>query len=382
MDLQEIIRRVLEISQAADTRGSKVDEQLADIQKHAKEVHARLHELEQRGTLNDRPGNDRPATINLGKIIAGDAKLAQFRSGDARHIVIPVNHSLRVITRALLTNAGASGDSPAYEYPVNAELLPGGPRGFAARRLSVLEALPTVPVSTAVAEVPKLVSNTDNAGVQQDEGDAKSETVLNFENEQLRHATIAHFVNASKQVIADSPLLQSFINRVMMFGVMKKFENLVVAGNGTTDKIAGLTVQGTPFVGTKVGIPDMVGESMASLISDGYSPDLAVLNVFDWFDAISEKDGEGRYIAGGWWVPMPNQMWGLLRAVPSAALPAGTGIVLDSQQVAVLDREQANVSIGYTGDQFKENEVTILAELRGQLAVYDPSAVNVITFAS
>jgi hypothetical protein len=50
--------------------------------------------------------------------------------------------------------------------------------------------------------------------------------------------------------------------------------------------------------------------------------------------------------------------------------------------VSVLDREQAMIQIGFTGNQFTENQVTLLAEMRGQLAVFNPEGVNVLSIPS
>jgi HK97 family phage major capsid protein len=96
---------------------------------------------------------------------------------------------------------------------------------------------------------------------------------------------------------------------------------------------------------------------------------------------ISARDSNGRYIGAGWAAPTPNSLWGV-HTVPSAALAAGTGLVLDTSQVALLDRQEAQVLVGFVGNQFTSNAATILAELRAQLAVYDPHAISVLTLPS
>ena len=45
--------------------------------------------------------------------------------------------------------------------------------------------------------------------------------------------------------------------------------------------------------------------------------------------------------------------------------------------VRALDREEANLQIGFQADI--KNEVTLLAELRGNLAVQNPQGVNVLS---
>ncbi len=150
-------------------------------------------------------------------------------------------------------------------------------RGFAQRRLAVLEALPILPVSTAIAEVPYLVSDSDAAAVQQPEGAAKAETVLEFQGKQLRSATIATVVNVSKQLLADSPLLGEFLRVVLLYGVSKKLENLIVAGTGdSTDQIAGFTEVGNAYVSSASHPADRIGEAIAYMAGIGYTADLIV----------------------------------------------------------------------------------------------------------
>jgi hypothetical protein len=52
-------------------------------------------------------------------------------------------------------------------------------------------------------------------------------------------------------------------------------------------------------------------------------------------------------------------------------------IGLDMNVVRALDREEANLQIGFQADI--KNEVTLLAELRGNLAVQNPQGVNVLS---
>jgi hypothetical protein len=52
---------------------------------------------------------------------------------------------------------------------------------------------------------------------------------------------------------------------------------------------------------------------------------------------------------------------------------------MDTQVARVLDREEANIQVGYQEDDFVRNKLTLLAELRGQLAVQNPDGCNVVT---
>jgi HK97 family phage major capsid protein len=176
-------------------------------------------------------------------------------------------------------------------------------------------------------------------------------------------------------------MLVEFINQVLLFEVLRRFEDLIVSGNGTTDKVAGLLTQGIVYAPGDGHSSDMIGETIASLTSLGFTPNLVLVNSFDYFRIISARNTLGSYIAGGWSAASPRNLWGV-ETVPTAALNAGTVIVLDTSVVRVLDREEANIQVGYQNDDFVRNQVTLVAELRGNVAVQNPQGVSVLSIAN
>jgi HK97 family phage major capsid protein len=118
----------------------------------------------------------------------------------------------------------------------------------------------------------------------------------------------------------------------------------------------------------------------------GWNPDLVVLHPNDWFGnerAVFAADspisiaGDGQYVAGGGWAaPANGGLWGMRRAL-SVSLTPGTALVLDSSQVAVLDRGPAMVIVSREGhDNISKNLVTMLAEVRVGFAIFSPTAVK------
>jgi HK97 family phage major capsid protein len=377
-DLALITKAVKEIGELTQASGVKIDKQLGEISEYRQKADARILALEQKilagGGSKGTPGAG--VVPNVGQIIAKSLDFAALQNRNA-WVRTPIEGSIKQILKSVLVNTGTSGASPETGYPTVGELLPGGPFGFTHRRLSILQALTSIPVTTAKVEFPKLTDNTDGAAVQTNEGGSKASTDLGFTMEILENATIATYVTCSKQVLADSPVLAEFVNQVLLFGVMKKFENLCVSGNGTTDKVSGLYTQGTIYAPGAGHSSDMIGETIASLTSLGFTPNLIVMNAFDHFGIISARNSLGSYIAGGWSAASPLNLWGV-PTVPTAALSAGKVIVMDTQVVRVLDREEANLQIGFQEDNFVKNEVTLLAEMRGNLAVQNPQGVNIV----
>jgi HK97 family phage major capsid protein len=381
--LADVLRSIDEIGTQSKAANLDLSKQIGEITTFRQKADARILALEQQilaGGGPGQPGLTRGAVPNVGEILAKSIDRDALKNRNA-WLRTPIAGSISQLLKSVLVNTGTSGSSPETGFPTIAQPLDGGPFGFTHRRLSILAALTSIPVSTAKVEFPKLTTNTDAAAVQTDEGGAKAETDLGFTMEVLENATIATWVSASRQVLADSPQLTAFINEILLFGVLKKFENLIVSGNGTSDRVSGLLTQGTAYVPAKGHSSDMIGETIANLTQLGFTAGLVILNAFDYQDIISARDINGRYIANGWSAASPTSLWGVT-TVPTAALSAGTAIVLDPSVVKVLDREEANLQIGFQSDDFVRNKISLVAELRGNLAVQNPQGVDVINIAN
>jgi len=381
--LAAVTRSITELGELAKAGNVKVEKQLGEITEHTQKSDARILALEQKILAGGGAGSPGPGVVpNLGAIIAKGLNYDELRNRNA-WLRTPIPGSIRQIMKSVLVNTGTSGASPETGFPTVGEILPGGPFGFTHRRLSILAALTSIPVNTAKVEFPRLTDNTatDNVAVQTAEGAAKASSDLGFTMEVLENATIATYITASRQVLGDSPMLVEFINQVLLFEVLRRFEDLIVSGNGTTDKVAGLLTQGIVYAPGDGHSSDMIGETIASLTSLGFTPNLVLVNSFDYFRIISARNTLGSYIAGGWSAASPRNLWGV-ETVPTAALNAGTVIVLDTSVVRVLDREEANIQVGYQNDDFVRNQVTLVAELRGNVAVQNPQGVSVLSIAN
>jgi HK97 family phage major capsid protein len=92
------------------------------------------------------------------------------------------------------------------------------------------------------------------------------------------------------------------------------------------------------------------------------------------------KDNEERYLVGSYANPSTPNVWNT-PIVQSSGMPQGQSLLIDPTRVAVLDREQVNVMLSTEDrDNFVRNLVTILAELRGGLAVFDVGGVGLVEF--
>jgi len=217
------------------------------------------------------------------------------------------------------------------------------------------------------------------AAPQAGEGAAKAQSDLAFTLKSTPVRTIAHWFRASKQVLSDLPLLQSYINGRAIYGLKYVEENQILAGDGTGQNLLGLIPQATAFNEslrkTNDTSIDVLRRAILQVRIAEYRATGIVLNPNDWADMELQKDTTGSYI----WVNVQEggtpRMW-KLPVVDTNAIPQGKFLVGAMDMGAQLfDREEAAVEVSTEdGDNFRTNMVTIRAEERLALAVYRPES--------
>ena len=225
------------------------------------------------------------------------------------------------------------------------------------------------------------------------EGNLKPQSDLTFDLKNLPIRTIAHFVLASKQILADAPMLQSYIDGRLRYGLSYAEDLQFLLGDGTGANILGLMPQATPFA-APAGVPAsatgagatyidklrlaMLQATLALFPATGH-----VLNPTDWASIELTKDTQGRYIFANPTGIAGPVMWGLPVA-ESLAMPQNSFLTGAFKYAAqIFDREDATVEISTEdSDNFRRNMVTIRAEERTALAVYRPQALIKGTFAA
>lgn len=365
------------ITKAIEEHGQAVVEMKEQLGNDMTELKERIGELEQKAVR--RGGNGRDIIGGEDGDLAGTLmKSEQFqmlgKGAPSTGRVAMGAVGIKALTNAGLGVVGSTGfDVPAQRAA--------GIFNQPQRALSLLSVLSTLPVSGPSFEFLQLSGYTNSAAFQALEGDAKQEAAMPTELQQVGIATIAHWIRASTQVLDDAPALSQQIGSLLNYGLLAKLESEIVAGAGGTGKIKGLIDHATPFA--PVGSPapaDAIGQAIVELSSNGWAAGVVVLNPKDWFGIASERatTGDGHYLIGSPRDPSPPNLWGV-PVVTSPSLAAGAALVLDTSQVAVLDRMQPTILVSREdGSNFTSNLVTILAELRAGLAVFSPGAVLMI----
>lgn len=279
-----------------------------------------------------------------------------------------------------LGSDAASAGSLIQPMQVPGIIMPG------LRRLTIRDLLAQGRISSNSLEYVREEVFANNADVVAEKA-LKPESDITFSKQTANVKTIAHWVQASRQVMDDAPMLQSYVNNRLMYGLALKEEGQLLNGDGTGDDLEGLNKVATAY-DTALNVAgdtraDIIAHAIYQVTESEFSASGIVLNPRDWHNIALLKDNEGRYLFGGPQAFASNIMWGL-PVVPTQAQAAGTftvgGFDMASQ---VWDRMDATVEVSREDrDNFVKNMLTILCEERLAMAHYRPTAIIKGTFSS
>ena len=246
------------------------------------------------------------------------------------------------------------------------------------RRLTIRDLLAQGRISSNSLEYVRENVFTNNAASVAEKA-LKPESDITFTKQTANVKTIAHWIQASRQVMDDAPMLESYVNNRLLYGLALEEERQLLNGDGSGDDLEGINHVATAY-DTALNVTgdtraDIIAHAIFQVTESEFSASGIILNPRDWHNIALLKDNEGRYLFGGPQAFTSNIMWGL-PVVPTRAQTQGTftvgGFDMASQ---VWDRMDATIEVSREDrDNFVKNMLTILCEERLALAHYRPSA--------
>lgn len=210
----------------------------------------------------------------------------------------------------------------------------------------------------------------------------KPESDFEFGVISLNVGVIAHWIRASKQVLADMPALANYLETRMAYGVRFKLEYYVVNGHtpaqGQQKIFSGLLEplnhQTVTAADSDTAI-DVINKAKYEAAASYVLPDSILLNPKDWGAIERIKGTDGHYIFGAPGAAVQPILWGL-PVVFAASMPEGKYWVGNlALGFDGLIREDVNITVSTEdGNNITKNLVTILAEMRAAGAVVLPEA--------
>lgn len=249
---------------------------------------------------------------------------------------------------------------------------------LANRRMTIRDLLTPGTTSSNAVEFVREATFTNSAAPVA-EAAAKPQSSMTTALSTVNVRTIAHWMRASRQVLADAPQLQSIIDGRLRYGLAFAEEQQLLAGDGTGQNINGLITQATaysaPFALAGATAIDTIRLALLQASLAEFPSTGIVMHPTDWARIETTKDSQGRYIIGNPQQGTQPTLWGL-PVVATQAITVDKVLVgafrLGAQ---IFDREDAVVMVSTEDqDNFVKNLVTVLAEERLALAVYRPTA--------
>lgn len=364
-DLAQVIDEIKsKIDGKADT--TDLEGRLKDLQAEVKKAVDAADEVDKKLS---RPRGGEQEGKSAGQFVGGSDQwkaMQQARRGSTGRI------ELKAIT---LANTGVGGQTvQSLGQAQRADMVPLPQQPVTVRSLLLVGR-----TSQSSVEYPKMTGFT-NAAAPVAELALKPESNMTFSMETAAVRTLAHWIPASKQVMDDTPMLESIIDGQLRYGLSVIEDAQLLLGDGTGQNLEGIIPQATAFsaAGIPAGAVSFVDRlrwaklqaRKAFLPADG-----VVLNPEDWAKIELLKDAEGRYLYSAFTSGAEQRLWGL-RVVESDAIAPGSFLVGSFGTAAqIWDREDAGVEVSTEDkDNFVRNAITIRAEERLALTVYRPNA--------
>lgn len=355
-----------------ETTGKLAVETKSEIEKLAtdyNDLFDRVKDIEQKG-INIMSDDQKESSLGR-KFIESDQYSAMIKSGAT---------NARLEIKAPIINA--TGQNQPL---VPSDRLP-GIAAMPNRLLTIRDILPATSTTSNLIEFVRESVFTNSAGPQVGgspeafENVVKPESGITFTlvNEPVQ--TIAHWIPASKQVINDSPQLESYISGRLTYGLKLKEETQLLNGSGANGELNGLITQATAYTVQSPNLTnelDVIRDIIKQAQLSEYMPDYILLNPTDWYDIDVRKVGasDDRYIVGNPREMTTPRLWGL-PVVVSNSVPVGNVLIGNFMMGAeIKDRNESSVEVSREhSDNFTKNMVTILAEERIALCVFRTEA--------
>ena len=259
---------------------SNATKQLADEALTAlNEAKARLDEVEQK--MARRVADEgAPSFKTIGEQVVADEAIRAFLGNNTVRGRASVE--VKSIISSLTTDANGSAGDLIVPDRIPGIISPGQ------RRMTVRDLLtPGRTASNSVQYVKETGFTNAAATVSETTGPAKPQSDIKFDVVTSNVTTIAHWVLATRQILDDVPMLQSYVDGRLRYGLALVEENQLLNGSGTGTDLAGIYMQATAFT-PPITIPAtvtridvlrlaMLQTALSELMSTG-----VVLHPADW----------------------------------------------------------------------------------------------------
>lgn len=369
--LDQVEANLVKMSEKADAEVKALGQVTADTKTALdnigitqREFADRLLQIEQKGVLKN---DGEKADESWGAQFVKSAQYADFAGGRLGKMRVELKNTLV--------------GSDANVAPARSPNIVGG----AFQPLSLEAFLPSVNTVSNAIEFTKENAFTNNAA-EAAEGSSKAESALTWTLVNMPVSTVAHWIKISRQLASDNVALAAYVNTRMRYGVDRKVETQLVAGDGTAPNISGILDTGNftahgfadGDLGSTLKKLVLIRKIIAASAAAGFPADGILLNPADWaaieIDLLTTAAGQTLYSVTDGGQP---RLFGVpvIQSVGMTADQVAVGAF--GQAYMIHNREGVTVEMSDSdSDNFTKNLITIRAERRLALATERPGAVR------
>ncbi|MDV3461797.1 phage major capsid protein [Elizabethkingia anophelis] len=214
-------------------------------------------------------------------------------------------------------------------------------------------------------------ANEGGAGMTA-EGAKKSQVSWTYTEESADVKKITEFIKVSKEALDDLDFLRSEINSELIEGVELKLDEQISSGDGTGLNLKGIlpqvpvfNVTGTPLDKSvsNANKRDVLRSAVALIRKNRFNANYIIINPMDGATMELEKGTDGHYILPPF-TSVDGTKVGATLVVENEAIAEGEFLAGDFTKSNLRIKEEININVGYSDDDFVKNLVTILAEMR------------------
>lgn len=356
--LQKTEKRMDEIK--AGIKVKDYDTELANLEKEHTELKASMTDVQTKLGRLGTSGGDTSERKSAGQLLVESKGFDGAKQGE-RFIV-------GAEVKALTSAAGSAGVLANQPQRLAMYELPEEPH------IRDLFAQGTTQSSSLVFPVRKTLTN---AAAMVAELAQKPETDMTFEDKTFPVRKIAHFAKLSDEILMDAAAIQSYVDAQLIEGLRDVEDVQLLKGNGTGQNLTGVYTAAQAYTRAQPGdtLIDTFRRAMTQLRLAKHTPTGLVLNPEDWEKVQLVKGTDGHYIWVNVGTTTEPRLWGL-PVRDTMALAAGEWLMGNFRRGAqIFDRMDARVEMTNTDqDDFVKNRVTIRAEERLALVIYDATA--------
>lgn len=366
-DMRKFVEETKATTQALSEEGkAKVDALLIE----SGELKARQTQVEQLIAKLDNGEGKTSKSESMGELFTAHEGFEQFAQAAQRVGTMSFSVPIKAAITSLPGSAGVNirPERIGMIQPLN-------------QRLFIRDLLAKGRTTSNAIEYVRESGYTNNANVVSENPiNPKPESNITFALESAPVVTIAHWIRASKQVLSDIPMLQSYIDNRLRYGLALKEEQQLLKGSGVGLNINGVYTQAVNYVNPGVTVQDETSLdrlriAMLQVVLAELDPDGIVLSPVDWATIELLKNTQNNYLFTQPQGVATPTLWGQ-PVVATQSMDVGDFLVGAWQQGAELwDREDVTVVVSTEDrDNLVRNLVTILCEERVGLTVFRPEA--------